>query len=387
MTSFTDHLNFRYELNSDLIMYLDHWLFQSCFYINFTNAFIGCIVGEFIVRFIFLMRTLPGRKLKCRAVVKAFSDHRWGLLLPLFLVTMTGCVIWEKSQHEAWDENFAGINGSLLKKHGAYICMICLSWTLLRWGKCFQNSLDDIQTLEQNKASVAPGLAANYWFSFMEDILNGKVIQEHFPEYFKDTKERMKRKADEFSEQISNLSIFQKFIILLPSNCDNIITSDIHVTENVFTDVPGLSSHESHEIICQVSANSKKKLKIYWIFKNEDDEDEYHKSNILEKSRNSKPKIFVLVDFPQLLKSVMGPKKGWEEHERPGARRKNIKTFKRIVKNLIEGNFRQYRNDIEFLEFENSPDRKEKLSSILRKMIKAREDASYVSSSGSDSEA
>ena len=66
---------------------------------------------------------------------------------------------------------------------------------------------------------------------------------------------------------------------------------------------------------------------------------------------------------------------------------KNIKTFKRIVKNLIEGNFRHFRNDVEFLEFENGPDRKEKLSSILRKMIKDREDAAYVSSSGSDSEA
>ena len=90
-----------------------------------------------------------------------------------------------------------------------------------------------------------------------------------------------------------------------------------------------------------------------------------------------------MLDFPQSLKSVLGPKKGWEL----GARKREVTRFKKFIRSLIDGNidYRKYRHDVLFLEFSSNGERPP-LSSLIREKIRRSEEEAYISSSGSDSD-
>ena len=49
------------------------------------------------------------------------------------------------------------------------------------------------------------------------------------------------------------------------------------------------------------------------------------------------------LDFPHVLKSVLGPgeKKGFDTQ--PEARRRNLKKFRKVIKGFIEAHYRQHR--------------------------------------------
>ena len=90
----------------------------------------------------------------------------------------------------------------LMKK----LCIPAFTWFSLRRFGAFSNSLDDIEMLEENRSDVAPGLAANCWFSFHQHLVKNN-IKEKMEEFTKDIKEAMFNKAqiDEFFNiQIEN---------------------------------------------------------------------------------------------------------------------------------------------------------------------------------------
>ena len=51
----------------------------------------------------------------------------------------------------------------------------------------------------------------------------------------------------------------------------------------------------------------------------------------------------MFLDFPHVLKSVLGPgeRKGFDEQ--PEARKRNVKKFKKVIKGLVEAHYRQHR--------------------------------------------
>jgi len=147
--------------------------------------------------------------------------------------------------------------------------------------------------------------------------------------------------------------------------------------ECVFKHVPGLC-HESvfkedNRSQCpwphKVNFDDRMSSKVFWIFKDAEDENEFSRSSFQMKSINSKPKIFVILDFPQLIQSVMGPgeKKGFDKY--PEARKKNLKKFKDVVESLVDSNIREHRNEIAFLKIPKNTLRKQKISTLLREKI------------------
>ena len=40
-------------------------------------------------------------------------------------------------------------------------------WACLRKVGAFENSIEDMEILEESNAELGPGLAANYWYSFL----------------------------------------------------------------------------------------------------------------------------------------------------------------------------------------------------------------------------
>jgi len=91
----------------------------------------------------------------------------------------------------------------------------------------------------------------------------------------------------------------------------------------------------------------------------------------------------------------MGPGRGWEEENKPGAREKNIHSFKKTLKKLMQCNdYIQYQKDVLFMDFPNRErmedgDEKKPLSAILREKIleeELRQEAVYSSSSCSESD-
>ena len=282
-----------------------------------------------------------------------------------------------------------------------------------RFTNSFNNSMiDDLDILDEQQANVGPGLAANYWFRFLEFIFKDNFnFREKMSDHLKDVKERIMGKKNYFDLQSENISAHYKFIILLPSDC--VVDKSGWEREGVFKHVPGYCpptcEHQKfegkyyvkHDIPVKLDNNTQS-LHVHWIFRHEEDEEEFLQQSEHQRSTNNKEKILVVLDFPQLLKSAMGPRKGWEEHERPGARRKNLSLFRKMINSCIESKYMTnrlmmilmilqclcltvFRDDVVFLKYCNDEERREKLSVVIRRMILKRED--LVSSSGSDSEA
>ena len=238
----------------------------------------------------------------------------------------------------------------MLEDNTKNLCIPAFAWFLLKRFGAFSNSVDDIEMLEQNRYDVAPGLAANCWFSFHEHLVKNN-IKEKMEEFTKDIKEAMWNTAaiDEyFNIQIENIRSYNKLMILLPSNCHRDKKLDLARDEKIFQHLPGLCRREcfegtskcltKHSIEILLPLHVRKDpatLNVHWIFENKEDEVEYEEASLEQRLENGRPKIFILYDFPQLLQSVMGPGKGWEPTERPLARKRNIEKFKKIIQDFI----------------------------------------------------
>ena len=220
-------------------------------------------------------------------------------------------------------------------------------WFLVRLFGAFDSSLDDVTVLEDNRYDVAPGLAANCWFSFLEHVVKSG-IKGKMQELTKDLKEAMigKSEIEISSSQLEGMRSYEKLIILLPSNCYRDKKTDLAKDEKIYQHIPGLCDPQKHWIQVDLPRHVRKdpaKLQVYWIFEKSEDEEEYERSSSEERERNDKPKILFTYDFPQLLQSVMGPGKGWEPKKRPAARKRNIEKFKKVIKDLINTDCYRFR--------------------------------------------
>ena len=210
----------------------------------------------------------------------------------------------------------------------------------------FHNTVDDLEVLDDHQANVGPGLAANYWFSFLEYVMSNN-IRKALEEHCKELRERLMQSQNE--EQSFNLSVHPKLIIVLPSNC-SIDKSKWEREEGVYKHIPG-DCHptceeqkfegkfsRNHDIPIKLEYKSQN-VHMHWIFKYEEDEVEFEKCSNQERALNAKEKVLVALDFPQLLKSAMGPgpNKGWDE--KPAARSKNLKIFKKFISGCIDAKF------------------------------------------------
>ena len=51
-----------------------------------------------------------------------------------------------------------------------------LCWTLLRMAGVADTALDDTEILQEFHAELGPGLAANYWFGYLNILINSNKV-------------------------------------------------------------------------------------------------------------------------------------------------------------------------------------------------------------------
>ena len=358
------------------------------FHEDFTSAMLGLLepilsvvvgvqLGEMNIRMKMFLehscKILAESKKTKRRLKKVFwtsvADRGGNFWMLPFRAAVSGILIW-----------FCGENMDKTR-----VLWSAFIWFAFRLFRLQDNCLEDIEILEEKGSTVGKAVAASVWFGFLENILKEQSIFQLYEEYGKDLQERILSK-DNVSEQ--QMSFRKKIIILLPDSC-SVDTLDYR-EERIFTYIPGLDRSDLLEKDERMKKDSEHQvakgrmtMKVYWMFTNTMDEEEYTKAGVEAKSLNSKDKIFFMLDFPQSLKSVLGPKKGWES----GARKREVIRFKKFIRSLIDGNidYRKYRHNVLFLEFSSKGERPP-LSSLIREKIRRSEEEVYISSSGSDSD-
>lgn len=291
------------------------------------------------------------------------------------------------------------------------VLSLAVVYFCLRTCGALDNSLEDMQVLEEKNALLGPGLATNYWFSLVKWIIKGDVYQaqdftrstkSRFEDIYdvmdkvkKNTEDKEVSSEDE-DEELDNIKpdglmmsriragtnfkIFPKIIILLPASChlnirkqqalraDNVF---LHCAEEVTAEDPQCQcedvcqkpcphQHCCHDWRFQVEAVQRRpaiKQTVHWIYEHEEDE--------RVESRNAS-KIFVMFDFPMLLQSAMGP--GREMADTPVARAKNVETFQTTLVSFLKSNdYLKYRDLVTFHPYcqEEGP-----LSAQLRERVR-----------------
>jgi len=280
------------------------------------------------------------------------------------------------------------------------VCPVVVVWACLRMFGAFDNSLEDLEILEESNAELGPGLAANYWFSFLKPVLRAD-IRAKMEEYLRSIQnDRMEDEGHLRPHVGANYRKFPKLILPLPDDCylkirDETILRD----ENIFkhTELCEGVTECDHNLEFRLEAGERRvpiKQTVFWIYESEEFEKEANTKEKEEKKKNAN-KIFIIFDFPQLLQSAMGPGRGWDDCNRPGARAKNINSFKKTLKCLLQCNeYIQYQKDVIFMSFSNTgrkgeENQRKPLSAIFREKIleeELRQEAVYSSSSCSESD-
>jgi len=276
---------------------------------------------------------------------------------------------------------------------------IILVWTVLRMFGAFENSLEDLEILEESNAELGPGLAANYWFSFLKPALMADIRQK-MEEYLTSVKNKIMVDCDGTRTRTpgvgSHYRNLSKLIVLLPDDCHLKIRDEKKLEEeNIFKCIPELcggSTQCSHDLEFKLEPGQRRssiKQTVYWIFESP----EYEKEDKTQEEKICASKIFVIFDFPQLIQSAMGPDRGWDEKDRPGARKKNIHSFKKTLRSLLNCNeYVQFSSALLLHTFQNGArsgqGQRKPLSEVLREKILEEEtkERVYSSSSCSDTE-
>eukprot|EP00092_Neocalanus_flemingeri_P024730 GFUD01026819.1.p1 GENE.GFUD01026819.1~~GFUD01026819.1.p1 ORF type:complete len:382 (-),score=108.29 GFUD01026819.1:334-1479(-) len=272
-------------------------------------------------------------------------------------------------------------------------------WCCLRMSGAFENSLEDMQILEESNAELGPGLAANYWFSFLKPALTADIRQKMEESLGSVQNQQVHIETDgTWKPQVgANYRNFKKIIILFPDDCHLKIRDErILKEENIFkcTEMCDGTSECSHYLEFPLEAVQKRapiKQNVYWIYESSEYEKEADTPVKKEKKKNAN-KIYIIFDFPQLIQSAMGPDRGWDEDDRPGARKKNIHSFKKTLRSLLNCNdYKQYDKDVLFLSFPNrerqeSGEQRKLLSAVFRERILEEETRERVYSSSSPEE-
>lgn len=344
---------------------------------------LGIIIGELFHRVSLLIEesyhTSPRHKKCVKKMVKSVLSNKHHQYVKVPLLVVVGVLL-----------QYYGGNPHLSSTElVARICPVVAVWACLRMFGAFDNSLEDMEILEESNAELGPGLAANYWFSFLKPALKADIR----------TKMEENLRSMRKEGVGANYRNFPKLILPLPDDCNLNIRDEGNLKEeNIFKDTElsdgiKVDNHLEFKMEAGERRNHIRQT-VYWIYESPEYEKEADSKEKIEKKKKAN-KIFIIFDFPQLLQSAMGPRRGWEEHNRPGARIKNIKSFEKTLKKLLQCNdYIKYQKDVLFISFPNTErmedgDQKKPLSAIFRERIlqeELRQEAVYSSSSCSDEE-
>jgi len=257
----------------------------------------------------------------------------------------------------------------------AELCPIIVVWGCLRRFGAFDQPVEDLEIIEDMNAELGPGLAANYWFSFLEPVMTLNI----------------KHKIEKLLESLGledswNYEVFPKLLNLLPDDCDlDLRNEEMLQDEHIYKCLPGVcdgSGECCHDLECSLEPGERRatiKQPVYWIYK-----DPAYEQDKEKQQDNSAAKIFFIFDFPQLIKNSMGPGKGW--NDQPGAVTRNVNSFKRTLKSFLNG-----KDAISFIPFSNKEqtqigEQRKTLSAVIREKVIQEEARIYSSSSASESE-
>lgn len=357
---------------------------------------IGIILGELFHRVSLLIEEfhhiVPRHKKSKKRVLNAVFSNRHSQYAKVPLLVIVSVLLLYYGQ-----QNLHSLELSIK------ICPVVVVWACLRMFGAFENSLEDMEILEESNAELGPGLAANYWFSFLKPALKADIsmkMEENLRSVLS-LKVEMDSSGSWKPPVGANYRNFNKLIILLPDDCHLKIRDErILKSENIFKCTELCNGTEDcknsgpHDLKFKLEGGQKRaeiNQTVYWIYESSEHEKEADTAEKKEIKKNAN-KIFVIFDFPQILQSAMGPDRGWEEKNRAGARIKNIQSFKKTLKSLLKCNeYIQYEKDVMFLTFPNrerkeAVDEKKPLSAILREKILEEETQEMVYSSSSCSE-
>jgi len=363
------------------------------------NMLLGLLLGELLHRFVLMFDELKHLQTKYEGGVtkllgKVFSNcHNQSLTVPFLLTVGSGLLCISSNTVPTLD---------ILKN----VVTVALVYAMMRSCGALDNTLEDLEVLEENNSDLGPGLAINYWFSFLKWIVMPweRMVTDGQRNRFNSLTDVLEAleynvnlpRCDNFVEHDGavvtkpvaagggqEFTIFKKFIVLLPSDCNLKIRSvSDWEKENVFLychpDIPPNTKECECKDSCRclhrncchnfafkvdpVLRTPAKRVTVYWIYERE--EDEWQGRHGQAQGR----KIFLMFDFPMLLQSSMGPGRGWEEADRPGARDSNITSFREtLARCLSPPDYKRVRHLVTFHQYKVGDGRK--MSAQLRERV------------------
>jgi len=320
---------------------------------------LGILVGEFVQRLYLTLEKLTGARGRNRwknvvKIVKEVFSNSHGQIqraVVLLLISLFLCTYGKKI-----------FGASLVNEMIVQAFPVAFVWALLRMSGAFENSLDDMEILEENNAQLGPGLAASYWFGFLSTALKGD-IPRNMEEFEQRLQERM-----ENTQTACNIRSFKKMILLIPDDCQLKIKDEAFLREErIFRcqELFGEAREENFQTIrFRFDPEHRRdpiEQNVYWIYESE----QYESSEATMKDERNASKILIIFDFPQVLQSAMGCDRDWDQN----ARASNISSFQEKIKSLIHCNsFIMHENDLLPLAFVNTS-RTQHLSTIIRQKI------------------
>jgi len=320
---------------------------------------LGILVGEFVHRLYLTLERLTEARARHRwknvvKVVKEVFSNSHGQIqkaILLLLISLVLCTYGKKN-----------VETPIVNEMIVQAFPVAFVWALLRMSGAFENSLDDMEILEENNAQLGPGLAASYWFGFLSTALRGD-IPRNMEEFEQRLQERM-----ENTQSACNIRSFKKMILLIPDDCQLKIKDEAFLREEKIFRCQDLFS-EAREgnfqnIRFRFDPEHRRdpiEQNVYWIYESE----QYESSDATEIDRRNASKILIIFDFPQVLQSAMGCDRAWDQT----ARASNISSFQEKIKSLIHCNSCiMHENDLLPLAFVNTS-RTQHLSTIIRQKI------------------
>ena len=203
-------------------------------------------------------------------------------------------------------------------------------WALLRLSGLLDTAIENETIFSERHAELGPGLAASYWFGFLQILLRSEDVREN--------RQTIDVKMREFcqSENLTGTH-HDKIFLFISENCNFYDDQEtFEKEERIFRFSP-----KNSELSFKMKGKDKKKMSVHWIFENQSDEQKFiQTAEIDENSR----KIFFIFDFPSTLKRALGPGACLVSAE---DRKRNLKYFKNTLQ-CLAGN---RGNALEFIDF------------------------------------
>jgi len=380
---------------------METWVDMQPLVGKFGEVLVGLLVGELMHRIIMLYTEMQHiqeryKGSKASLLSAVFSNcHHQAVSVPALTFLGVGTIL---------------ISGPTIQSL-VNIATISMVYTGLREVGALDNSLEDMQVLEEKNALLGPGLATNYWIGFLKWIIKGDVSKSagfqdgqiigNLKDAFEELQAGMQpQEEDSIDEviyadgQISNrlvmegtlFRIFRKIIILLPSSChlntrdSKALARDHKIFLHCAPEAPPTAppcrcegpcdcahQHCSHDYHFRLASEAVQrrppiKLTIYYIYENEEEEPEKGCHNPLAK------KIFVAFDFPMLLQSAMGP--GRKMADDAAGRAKNVETFQATLASFLASNeYQKFREWVTFHPYNTDRSDTRPLAAQLRERI------------------